>query len=192
MESISKVKTLALADESFNKQKYEQALRQYALVLRDFPDSKEAKNRAILAEMAMSGEVAAEALFDYYEILKEESRESADVVISEILETMDGTLDQIVSLFKDPMRIKLEHEDGILYDDFKLLVERDGDFKNVFENIMFSTKVLITDRDDFIDFLDLLSCNGFEQMLMNYIEPALALYPTDERLRKILASIKKN
>ena len=192
MKPINKYKTLALANESFNQENYEQALRQYALVLQDFPESKEAFNGAILAEMAMSGEEAAEALFDYYEVLREENAEQADTVISEILQTMDGTVDQISSLFTEPLRRRLEYEDGILYDDFRQLVEEQGDFKTLFENIMFSTRVLITEKEEFIDFLSQLNRHGYHKMAMNYIETALSMYPNDEQLRGLLREILKS
>jgi len=191
VKPISKYKTLALANESFTQEQYDQALRQYALVLKHFPDSKEAYNRAILAEMAMSGEMVAEALFDYYEILREESSESADTVISEILQSLDGTLDQLIPLLQEPMKNRMLYEDGIMYDEFLTLVKKSGDFRRVFENIMFSTKVLITQKDDFIDFLDLLSKNGFTQMAFNYIESALSMYPGDEKLRHILQTLSE-
>ena len=71
MKTLNKYKTLALANESFSKSDYEQALRTYALVLKDYPHSKEAYNGAILSEMAMSGESGAEALFDYYTVLRQ-------------------------------------------------------------------------------------------------------------------------
>lgn len=192
MKPINKHKTLALANESFNQEKYDQALRQYAQVLKDYPESKEAYNGAILAEMAMSGEEAAEALFDYYEVLREENAEEADTVISEILQTMDGTVDQLSALFAEPLRHRLEYEDGILYDDFRKLVEEQGDFKTLFENIMFSTRVLITEKEEFIDFLTQLNKHGYRKMAMNYIETALAMYPNDEQLRGLLGAILKS
>jgi len=192
MKPINKYKTLALANESFNQEKYEQALRHYAQVLKDYPESQEAFNGAILAEMAMSGEEAAEALFDYYEVLREENAEEADTVISEILQTMDGTVDQLTHLFADPLRSRLEYEDGILYSDFKALLDRGADFKKVFENIMFSTRVLIAERDDFLDFLERLMDHGYEEIAMRYIETALSLYPNDASLRSVLLRLVGN
>lgn len=192
MKTVKKYKTLALANENFNKENYEVALRQYAQVLNDHPESKEAYNGAILAEMALSGEQAAEALFDYYEVLREENAEQADTVISEILQTMDGTVEQLSGLFSDPIRRKLEFEDGILYSDFRTLVEEKGDFKTLFENIMFSTRVLITEREEFVDFLTQLHENGYHKMAMNYIETALAMYPNDVQLRTLLRDILKS
>ncbi|HHH72756.1 MAG TPA: hypothetical protein ENL04_02915 [Sulfuricurvum sp.] len=189
MKTINKYKTLALANENFTKENYEQALRQYAMVLQDYPESKEAYNGAILAEMAMSGEASAEALFDYYEVLREENAEQADTVIAEILQSMDGTVEQLSALFSDPLRHRLEYEDGILYDDFRQLVAEQGDFKTIFENIMFSTKVLITEKEEFMDFLTQLNRHGYQKMAMNYIETALAMYPNDEQLRGLLRDI---
>ena len=99
MKTISLSKTLNQANEHFLAGKYGNALRDYSLALKDYPASKEAYNGAILSDMAMSGESGAEALFDYYTILRSEDAEQADIIISEILETMDGTLEQLVGLF---------------------------------------------------------------------------------------------
>jgi len=191
MKTVNKFKTLALANNNFSKAEYEKALRNYALVLKDFPTSKEAYNGAILAEMAMSGEAGAEALFDYYDILREENSEQADAIISEILETMDGTLDQLTALITEPVKDQLKYEDGILYSDFTRLVEEEGDFKRIFENIMFSTRVIITEKEDFVDFLGRLMRNGFNDMALSYIESALSIYPNDKQLLNLLRHLAK-
>jgi len=191
MKTVNKYKTLALANESFTKSEYEQALRSFAMVLKDYPNSKEAYNGAILAEMAMSGEGGAEALFDYYAVLREDDAEQADVILSEILETMDGTLEQLGEIISRPLGERLEFEDGILYSDFKEIVDEDGDFRRIFENIMFSTRVIITEKDDFVDFLDKLMSNNYHEMALSYLEGALAVHPNDEKLRKLLRRLAK-
>jgi len=150
MSAISKYKTLTQAKESFSKSDYKNALEKFATVLQNFPNSKEAYNGVILSEMAMSGEGGAEALFDYYEILKEEDKEQADTIMSEILKNLDGTIESLGDIFADPIRDRLEFEDGILYQDFKNIVERTHNFKETFENIMFSTRVIITQKEDFV------------------------------------------
>jgi len=191
MKTINKYKTLALANESFSKSDFEQALRSYALVLKDYPNSKEAYNGAILSEMAMSGEGGAEALFDYYAVLREDDAEQADIIMSEILETMDGTLDQLGEIISEPLKARLELEDGIMYSEFKDIVEQEGDFKRTFENIMFSTRVIITEKEDFVDFLDKLMANNYHEMAMSYLEGALAVHPNDKQLRKLLRRLAK-
>jgi len=191
MSTISKHKILTQAKDSFTRAEYKKALEKFATVLQNYPNSKEAYNGVILSEMAMSGEDGAEALFDYYEVLKEEDKEEADNVMSEILQTMDGTLDKISEIFAQPLRDRIEFEDGILYSDFKKIVEDGGDFKETFENIMFSTRVIITDKEDFVDFLDKLIEHGFAEMALTYLENALSVYPSDKLLRKLLKKLAK-
>ena len=191
MKTVNKYKTLTMANESFSKSEFEEALRSYALVLKDYPMSKEAYNGAILAEMAMSGESGAEALFDYYAVLREDDAEQADIILSEILETMDGTLEQLSELISEPLNQRLEFEDGIMYSEFKEIVEKEGDFRRIFENIMFSTRVIISEKDDFVDFLDKLMENNYHEMVLSYLEGALAVHPNDERLRKLLRRLAK-
>ena len=189
MNNFNQYRTLQNANENFSKQEYEKALLAYALVLKADPENKEAYNGAILAEMAMSGEDAATALFDYYAVLRKDDTEEADIIMHDIIESMDGTVESIATLFEEPLKQKLEAENGILYGDFKLLVKDSGNFKETFENIMFSTKVIITAKDDFIDFLDQLLHNGFKDMGMSYLESALKTYPKDMKLLEILEDI---
>ncbi|OHE19444.1 MAG: hypothetical protein A2540_08085 [Sulfurimonas sp. RIFOXYD2_FULL_37_8] len=189
--AISKYKTLSQAKDSFSKSDYKNALEKFAAVLQNFPNSKEAYNGVILAEMALSGEGGAEALFDYYEILKEEDKEQADIIMSNILQNMDGSLEKLREVFAEPLRDRLEYEDGILYKDFKAIIDSGESFKETFENIMFSTKVIITQREDFIDFLDNLIEHDFAEMALSYLENALSVYPSDKLLRKLLKKLAK-
>jgi len=192
MNGISKYKTLSQAKDSFSKSNYQNALDKFAIVLQDYPNSKEAYNGVILSEMALSGEDGAEALFDYYEILKDENKEQADKIMSDILQTMDGALDTLSKVFTEPLRDRLEFEDGILYQDFKSIVEGGESFKETFENIMFSTRVIITRKEDFIGFLDNLIEHGFAEMALTYLENALSVYPSDKLLRKLLKKLAKS
>ena len=191
MSAISKYQILTQASDSFTKSNYKNALEKYAVVLQNYPNSKEAYNGVILSEMAMSGEGGAEALFDYYEILKEEDKESADTIMSDILRSMDGSLEKLSEVFADPLRDRLEFEDGILYQDFKSIIDNGADFKETFENIMFSTRVIISKKEDFIDFLEKLIEHDFAEMALTYLENALSVYPSDELLRKLLKKLAK-
>ncbi|MEN4045886.1 MULTISPECIES: hypothetical protein [Sulfurimonas] len=189
MGTISKYKILSQAKENFSRAEYKNALDKFAQVLQNDPDSKEAFNGVILSEMAMSGEEGAEALFDYYEILREEDKEEADAIMSEILESMDGTLEKLSEVFAEPLRNRLEFEEGILYSDFQKILDEGGDFVETFENIMFSTRVIITNKEDFLDFLDKLIEHDFAQMALTYLENALSVYPGDKLLRKLLKKL---
>ena len=189
MGTISKYKILSQAKDNFSRAEYKSALDKFAEVLQNDPSSKEAFNGVILSEMAMSGEEGAEALFDYYEILKDEDQEEADAIMSEILEGMDGSLEKLSEVFVEPLRNRVEFEEGILYSDFKKILQEGGDFVETFENIMFSTRVIITNKEDFIDFLDKLIEHDFVQMALTYLENALSVYPSDKLLRKLLKKL---
>jgi len=191
---ISKYKILSQANESFSEARYEEALRGYALVLHDYPHSKEAKIGAILAEMGLSGDISADALFDYYTVLRDENAQEAEAIMEEIFESMDGSIENSINALaqalKDPLQEKLMYENGIRYEDFRELVEQEGDFKRIFENIMFSTRVIITDKEDFIDFLDRLLHNDYKEMALNYLESAIQLYPNEPALQKLVEDIE--
>ena len=109
--------------------------------------------------------------------------------MSEILHNMDGSLEELGRVFAQPLRDRLEFEDGILYSDFKKIVVDGADFRETFENIMFSTRVIITQKDDFVDFLDRLIENDFAEMALTYLENALSIYPSDKLLRKLLKKL---
>ena len=188
---LSKFKILTQAKDSFSKAEYKTALEKFATVLQNYPNSKEAYNGVILSEMAMSGESGAEALFDYYEILKEEDKEQADMIMEEILKNLNGSLDKLSEVFAEPLRDRLELEDGILYQDFKNIIENGASFRETFENIMFSTRVIITKKEDFLDFLDNLIEHDFAEMALTYLENALSIYPSDELLHKLLKKLSK-
>ncbi|MEA3370120.1 MAG: hypothetical protein U9Q40_02145 [Campylobacterota bacterium] len=191
MSTISKYKILTQAKDSFSKSDFKSAMEQFAQVLQNYPNSKEAYNGVILSEMAMSGEGGAEALFDYYEILQDDDKEQADFIMEEILQNMDGSLEKLSEVFSEPIRDRLELEDGILYQDFKKVIDEGESFRETFENIMFSTRVIITKKEDFIDFLENLIDHDFQEMALSYLENALSIYPSDELLRKLLKKLAK-
>jgi tetratricopeptide (TPR) repeat protein len=191
MKRQKHTQALKVAGEHFMAGRYINALKGYSLILQEDPSSKEAYNGAILSDMAMSGESGAEALFDYYAILRSEDAQQADTIISEILETMDGTLEQLAGLFSEGIVQRLEFADGIMYSEFKALVLDENDFKRIFENIMFSTRVIITEKEDFVDFLDNLIDHGYKEMALSYLENALGVYPNDTQLRNLLRRLAK-
>jgi hypothetical protein len=60
------------------------------------------------------------------------------------------------------------------------LVDSRGNFKKTFEDIMFSTKVVITDKDEFIDFVTKLSTEGFDEMALGYLDATSHLFGNDQ------------
>jgi len=155
------------------------------------PDNKEARIGAMLTELAMSGEDGALVLFDYYGILKNNNTENAESIIEDMLETIDDSSDNVETLVKDTIVETIELQDGITYDDFKMLIGERGNFRQVFEDIIFSTKIIITSRDDFLDFLSGLIDANFIDMALNYMESAIKSYPNDKKLLALFQKLQK-
>ena len=182
---MTRERLLKLANDKFDSREYETALFNFSLILQKNPHDKEARTGAILTEMAMNEEQGAQALHDYYTVLQSSDKELASEVMEEIITSMDGGADKLSELLSQIQEPDIVIEDGISYADFKELIADRGDFKRTFEDIMFSTRVVISDREDFIDFLGLLAEHGFDSMAANYIESALQAFPNDEKIRQI-------
>lgn len=175
---------------SFYKKDFKDALLHFSLALNEKPNSKEARVSAILAELAMEKEDEAIALYEYYLINKDSGVKNPEEMIEEIVDSVDLTLESLEALFfEDDIEAKINEENGIAYDDFKLFIENKDSFKEAFEDIMFSTKVIIHKKDDFIDFLEKLIDNGFKEVSMNYFESAVKLYPHDKKLLSLVQKV---
>jgi tetratricopeptide (TPR) repeat protein len=177
------------AIENFSNENYKRALHLYALVLEEDVANKEAKIGAILCDMAMDGYKEAYALFDYFLILKKEGSD-AEGIVENILKTLDGTSDNFSAIVSDILSTTIESEDGITYFDFENIVKERGSFKRAFQDIMFSTKILITSEEDLAKFLKDLVDNGFNSMALSYFEYGAKLFRLDENTKKILEKIE--
>lgn len=191
MDTVNKTRLLEQAQELFTQKKYERALLTFARVLEVFPLSKEAKIGAILTEMAMNGEIGAQALFDYYTVLKATEDEKAEDVIEGLIETVESGENLLKKVLEEPVHEMLQYEKGVMYEDFKQIVEERSDFKRTFEDVMFSTKVIITKEDDFTDFLENLIDYKFYDMSYNYLESALNMYPNNPKIVSLLKKLDK-
>lgn len=189
---MTREKLLRLANDNFDSHQYESALLNFSMLLQKNPEDKEARTGAILTEMAMNEEQGAQALYDYYTVLQSNDKELASEVMEEIIASMDGGVDKLSALLADLENPEGIVEDGISYADFKALVADKEDFRRTFEDIMFSTRVVISDRDDFIDFLGLLANHGFDEMAANYIESALQSFPNDEKIRDLYRDLNQD
>ena len=169
---------LKRAETSFLKKEYTSSLRRYGLILKDYPALDEAKIGVYLSDLGMQRDEEAQALFDYYQIIKDE-KENAVEIIDGILSNLDEVSFKLEEHLIDPLK-EIEYGDGICYSDFLKLVESKGDFKETFEDIMFSSKVVITNKEEFIDFVEHLSREGFKEMALRYLDASSALFGNDQ------------
>ncbi len=189
--SLEKIKKKA--ERYFFKGEYEKAMQKYSLALMQSPNDKEVQIGAILTDMAHENEEKAQAIYEYYQITKEFEDEPEEIIES-LINSIDIDIDmlnQFISsddaVFKD-----YEEDNSINYQDFLDHIEKTGDFRTAYQDIMFSTKVLINNKDDFFDFLEKLVDNNYIDVALNYIETAVKIFPKDLKLKKIFNKVKNS
>ena len=179
MSKISQNLLLKRAEGEFLKGDYQNALISYGLILKDYPALDEAKIGVYLSDLGVESEEEAQALFDYYQVIKTEKENAVDI-IDGLIDTLDSSKQYIHELLLNPVQEQVEYGDGIRYSDFLILIENRGSFKKAFEDIMFSTKVVITEKDEFIDFVTQLANEGFDEMALNYLDATTTLFGDDQ------------
>jgi len=179
MAKINQELLLERAEREFLQGDYVNALRSYGLILKDYPALDEAKIGVFLSDLGAESEEEAQALFDYYQVIKDEQENAVDI-IDGMIDNLDSSKKQIQELLLDPVEEQVEYGDGIRYSDFLVLVESRGSFKKTFEDIMFSTKVVISNKDEFIDFVTQLSNEGFDEMALGYLDASSHLFGNDQ------------
>ena len=160
------------AKNNFFKREYEKALLHYSLALKDEPFDLDAKIGALLSDMAMDKEEEAMALFELYEVSRLDGLEG----VSQIIETLLNDDDVDIIINKEVQDVA-SYQDGIEYKDFLNLVDDRESFKIALEDLMFSSRIVIHKKEDFIDFVQLLMENNYTSLALNYLESALSLYP---------------
>jgi tetratricopeptide (TPR) repeat protein len=177
------------AERLFLSGKYTEALRNYGLLLKDYPELEAAKVGVLLSDLGLEREEEAQALFIYYQVIQKE-HDNAMEIIEGLLDSLDNSLEQIQKLVLNPLQEQVEYGDGISYNDFLQLVERKGSFKETFQDIMFSTRVVITNKDEFIDFVTQLSKEGFEEMALKYLDGTVHLFGNDQEVLELYTMVK--
>jgi tetratricopeptide (TPR) repeat protein len=189
MSKINQDVLLQRAETEFLQGNFKKALRSYGLILKDHPTLDEAKIGVYLSDLGSESQDEAQALFDYYQIIKDEKENAVDI-IDGLLDSLDTTKHNLKELLLDPVAEQVEYGDGIRYSDFLELVESRESFKKAFEDIMFSTKVVITDKDEFIDFVTKLSGEGFDEMALGYLDATSHLFGNDQDILALYNVVK--
>ena len=121
MSKISQNLLLERAEGEFLKGDFRNALRSYGLILKDHPTLDEAKIGVYLSDLGVENEEEAQALFDYYQVIKSEKSNAVDI-IDGLIDSLDSSKKQIHELLMDPLEEQVEYGDGIRYSDFVVLL----------------------------------------------------------------------
>ena len=110
-------------------------------------------------------------------------------------EDQDKNLKEIIKIIENEeldSRETLDSQDAILYEDFMQIVKDSKDFKQVFQNIMHSTRILIDDKDDLLNFIKLLLKNGYKELALSYLENSVHLFEGDLKFEQFIKKIGQN
>ncbi len=186
----SKQILLQRAEEQFLNKNYMDALKIYGLLLKDYPQFKDAKVGAYLSDMGLDLDDDAQALFDYYQAIKD-SNDDAEAIIDELTQTIYATRFIVHEQIMDVIKESEDYGNNISYNDFIKLVEDKGDFREAFENIMFSTKVLISTKDEFKDFIHRLVDAGFQSIALKYLDSLVGQFNSSQDMYELYDLIDK-
>lgn len=154
----------------FTHKYYERAYSYFERAFLLAPQNKEAKIGLFLTEHARDYPDSAHTTYEFYQHLlsSRTSKLKSQKQILKIIQSMDEATLMLSNNFKNADSKKTHNLDGILYSDFLKAVSTRGSFKEAFEDIMFSSKLIFTKKKDFYHFLHQLIDNGFAEIGLEY------------------------
>jgi len=181
------------AHSFFTVSQYDKALFLYSQVLSQEPKNIEYQLYCIFCDVGYESDEKAQTLFDYFIVAKDEDFEKAVAYVQDVVNAYDGDNAKMMGLLKDISTTNVEALNAIEYTDFMELVQNRGSFKEAYQDIMFSTKVAITTKDDLIDFIGKLIENNFDKTAYSYLDGFNEFFSYDDDLTELYERLgKKN
>jgi len=189
MAKISISRLLTRAENQFSLGKYNDALTTYGLLLKAEATHRVAKIGVYLCDIGLDNSDEAQALFDYYQIIKGEERD-AEEVMENLIATLDSSKSQLSEILT-PIEDKIEYQDGIRYEDFLKFVEQRGDFNKAFEDVMFSTKVILKGKEEYVLFITELISQGQHKLAEHFLDSMTNTFGKDQDIYKLYHKLKE-
>lgn len=101
------------------------------------------------------------------------------------LKALTAELDELDSL---DFEIEFEDENFIEINDLKTMCAT-GELKRHMQSIMLSSKLVLKNKDELMDFIEMLLENDMKEFAMNYVEMASEIYSYDARLDEIIKKL---
>jgi tetratricopeptide (TPR) repeat protein len=190
MASIKK--TLKKAHSYFSSKDYDKALFLYSQVASLDPKNIEYQLYCIFCDIGFDSDEKAQSLHDYFLIAKDKDFDGAVAYVQNVINAYDGDNEKMMDLVKDISTTSIESLNAIDYKDFMELVKERGSFKEAYQDIMFSTKVAITTKEDLIDFIDKLIENNFNKTAYSYLDGFNQYFAYDEKLIDLYNKLEEN
>ena len=190
MRRVNISRLLERAEGQFSMGDYGGALVTYGVLLTEFPENREAKIGVFLSDIGLESPQEAQALFDYYQIIKDDKDDAIDIMLNLIssLDSAKENISQIVNNMED----RVDYQDGIGYKDFLNFVESRGDFNRAFEDVMFSTKVILKGKDEYIDFISRLIDKGEDKLAEQFLDSMSSSFEKSQDVYELYNRLKLN
>ncbi len=188
---INEIRVLNEANSFFTQKKFNKAMFLYSQLSSNFPQNKEYPIYALFCDIATEDEEKAISLYDYFTIVKDENLDEAIRYVEDVINAYDGDIDKMMDILKELSSSTVESLDAIRYEDFKKLIDSRGSFRVAFEDIMFSTKVAIENKDDFFDFVTKLIDNDFNTTAYTYLDGFNEYFSYDKEIERLYKKLEE-
>jgi tetratricopeptide (TPR) repeat protein len=179
------------AHSFFSAKEFDKALFMFSQVLSYEPDNETYKLYCILCDLGFDNAGKAQNLYDYFEVTKSVNLQEALDYVHDIINAYDGDNDKMMDIFQDISKTSIESLNAIDYKDFMKLVESRGSFKEAYQDIMFSTKVAITSKEDLIDFINKLIDNNFNKTAYKYLDGFNEYFSFDDEVTSLYEKLER-
>ena len=190
MAKVSLNTLLTRAEEQFTSGKYENALRTYGQLLTEYPTDSDAQVGVYLCDIGLESADEAQALFDYYQIIKNEQDDAREVMVN-LLTTLDVSQGQVAEIL-NANEDKAEYKDGIGYEDFLKFIDNRGSFKLAFEDIMFSTRVILKNKEEYILFITKLIEKDQIELATQFLDSLSNSFANDQEIYALYHKLKEH
>lgn len=182
---------LKQAHSYFTAKQYDKALFLYSQVIAETPTSMEYQIYCLLCDVGFESDEKAQSLFDYFIVSKDVNFDEAVSHVTDVVNAYDGDNEKMMGLLNDISNTSVEALNAIEYKDFMDLVQSRGSFTEAYQDIMFSTKVAITTKDDLIDFINQLIDNNFNKTAYSYLDGFNEFFSYDEELTQLYKKLER-
>ena len=182
---------LKQAHSLFTAKQYDKALFIYSQVISLTPTNTEYQIYCLLCDIGHESDEKAQSLFDYFIVAKDENFDEAFKYVTDVVNAFDGDNEKMMQLLKEISHTSVEALNAIEYEDFMELVQSRGSFTQAYQDIMFSTKVAITTKEDLIDFINKLIDNNFNKTAYSYLDGFNEFFSYDEDLTRLYEKLER-
>ncbi len=190
---MDKFKIITKAKESFEQENYKKSLFLYSQILFAEPDSHLWQMLVQLCDIGLENSANAQRIYDYFTTMINENtdRQTAIDKANDLIKANDGDIEQISRYLKEFSKSTIDKLESISYQEFGDLVAQRGSFRVAFEDIMYSTKIALMDKEQFYLFLEQLIVNDFDDMAYEYLDSHYNFFKYDDNVAKLYNMLEK-